>query len=56
MQTAPGNPYSPSEDPLNAQAAVVTFISNAYLRAILTGDPKAIDEASRNWDTLVGKE
>lgn len=55
MQPAPGNPHG-SEDPLNAQAAVVIFISNAYLHAILTGDPKAIDEASRNWESLADKE
>jgi len=51
MQETPRHSDGP-EDPLNAQAAVVIFIANAYLHAILTSDPKAIEEASRNWDAL----
>lgn len=56
MPPAPGNPYSAPEDPLNKRVIEVTDAVNAYLAALIEGNPKAIDEASRNWDALAGKE
>lgn len=55
MQETPRHPDGP-EDPLNARVVVVTDAVNAYLAAILSGDPHAIEEASRRWEAIVPKE
>ena len=53
MQPAPGNPHGDSEDPLNRRVVEVTDAVNAYLAAILSGDQKAMDEASRRWEAAI---
>ncbi len=56
MQTAPGNPYSAPEDPLNKRVIEVTDAVNAYLAALIDGDAQAIEEASRRWEALADKD
>jgi len=56
MQETPGDPHRPPEDPLNARVVVVTDAVNAYLAAILSGDQKAMEEASRRWEAIADKE
>jgi len=55
MQEAPRHPEGP-EDPLNARVVVVTDAVNAYLAAILSGDPQAIEAASLRWEAIADKE
>ena len=55
MQPTPGNSHGDSEDPLNKRVIEVTDAVNAYLAALIEGNPQTIEETSRRWEAIADK-